>query len=352
MRGGSAEDCALTVISHRHLAAFVELARCGSFTRAAAAVGLSQPALTLAVQQLEASHEVVLFERTTRRVHLTQTGEAILPAAQAACASFEKAMKTLRDVSEGKQGRVRLASVPSFVVRVLPRVLKEFERDFPNVTIHIREENETEVARRVQEGDADFGFGGNFEVQPDLSYQPLVEDEVGLLCRSDHSLARSRKPLAWRDLAGLRFAAFGPQTTLRRLVERVGGLPREVLEPAYEVADVITLESLLEADLAVATAFKLGMYRGRDRKLVFRPLLDPALTRTICLIKHGERTLSPAATALVNFTLTHLSRRTDGFRIDRPAEGRPSSTAKPAPGGSKGHMPSSARRHGSGRTHP
>jgi hypothetical protein len=69
--------------------------------------------------------------------------------------------------------------------------------------------------------------------------------------------------------------------------------------------------------LAVAIAFKLGTYRGRDRKLVFRPLIEPALTRTICLVTHAERVVSPAASALIKATIDHLHRRTDGFRLQR-----------------------------------
>ena len=98
-------------------------------------------------------------------------------------------------------------------------------------------------------------------------------------------------------------------------MNRISDLPQELVEPAYEVADVITLEALLEAGLAVAAAFKLGTYRGRDRKLVFRPLVEPALRRTICLITHSERALSPAAAALIKSAIHHLHRRTDAFRL-------------------------------------
>lgn len=303
-------------ISRKHLTAFTSLARHGSFTRAAAALGIAQPTLTATIKQLEEMSNVRLFDRTTRRVVLTEAGEAFRPSAEAAVASLEGARDTLRQLAKGKKGRVRVASVPSFVVRVLPRVLKEFERDYPEVAIHIREENEASVNRRVQAGEADFGFGSDFETLPDLTYRALVQDQVGLLTRADHPLARGRGPLAWKDLGDLRFAAFGPQTTLRRLVGTVDDLPESVVEPAYEVSDVITLEALLEAGLAVAAAFKLGSYRGRDRKLVFRPLVEPVLTRTICLITHAGRTLSPAATALAESTLRHLRRRTDAFRLN------------------------------------
>ena len=101
-------------------------------------------------------------------------------------------------------------------------------------------------------------------------------------------------------------------------MNRISDLPQELVEPAYEVADVITLEALLEAGLAVAAAFKLGTYRGRDRKLVFRPLVEPALRRTICSITHSERALSPAAAALIKSAIHHLHRRTDasGWHVD------------------------------------
>lgn len=306
-------------VSQNHLVAFVSLAHHGSFTRAAAALGIAQPTLTALIKQLEATAGVRLFDRTTRRVRLTEIGEAFRPKAEVAVASLDKAIDALRDLASSRTGRVRVVSVPSFVVRVLPRVLKEFEQDYPQVAVHIREENESVVNCRLQDGEADFGFGGDFETLPDLLYQPLVQDEVGLLCRADHPLARGRGALAWKDLKGLRFAAFGPHTTLRRLVTRINNLPRELVEPAYEVADVITLEALLESGLAVAIAFKLGTYRGRDRKLVFRPLIEPALTRTICLVTHAERALSPAASALIKATIDHLHRRTDGFRLQRRA---------------------------------
>jgi len=301
-------------ISHRHLRAFVSVARHGNFTRASAALKIPQPTLTAAIKQLEAASGLQLFERTTRRVTLTQAGQAFLAKAEASVAGYDSALDELRNIADGRKGCVHIASVPSFVVRVLPKVLKEFSEDFPGVAVHIREENESKINELVVGGSVDFGFGGNFKTGPDLVHSPLMQDEVGLLCRADHRLARGRKPLAWRDLEGLRFAAFGPQTTLRRLVESIDGLPINIAEPAYEVADVITLESLLEAGLAVAAAFKLGTYRGRDRKLVFRPLVEPALTRTIALVTHAERVLSPAAANLIERTIGHLRRRTDGFR--------------------------------------
>jgi DNA-binding transcriptional LysR family regulator len=94
-----------------------------------------------------------------------------------------------------------------------------------------------------------------------------------------------------------------------------------VIEPTYEVSDVITMEALLEANLGVAATLRLGDYRGRDRKLVFMPLVHPALGRNVCLT-HAERTLSPAAVALREGAIAHLRRRTDRFKVGKGANER------------------------------
>lgn len=302
-------------ISIKHLAAFISVAEHGNFTRASVALAVSQPSLTAVIKQLESAAGVQLFDRTTRRVLLTRAGESFLPRAQAVLSELDKAVAQLREIGARRSGCVRVASVPAFVVRVLPKVLREFSAEFSGIAVHIREENEAQVTLCVEKGDADFGFGSDFVSSPELAYKPLVHDPIGLLCRADHPLARRKGSLTWKDLEGLPFVAFGPNTTVRRLIETVEGLPKNVSEPAYEVADVITMESLLEAGLGVTAGFKLGAYRGRDRKLMFRPLAEPALGRTIALITHAKRSLSPAAAALIDAAITHLRRRTDGFRI-------------------------------------
>jgi DNA-binding transcriptional LysR family regulator len=119
-------------VSHKHLVAFVSLARHGSFTRASAALGISQPTLTSVIKQLEAASGVQLFDRTTRRVLLTQAGEAFRPSAEVAVASLDRALDVLHELASGRKGCVRVASV-------LPRVRKEFEQAYPEVGFRFRQ---------------------------------------------------------------------------------------------------------------------------------------------------------------------------------------------------------------------
>jgi DNA-binding transcriptional LysR family regulator len=315
-------------IGIRQLAAFVSLAENGSFTRAAAALDVSQPALTATIKQLEAATGVALFDRTTRQVTLTQSGAQFVADARRVIGDFNKVVDGLRELATCRRGSVRIASVPSFVVRVLPKLLREFSESYPNVSVRIDEENEQKVLSMLLAGDTDLGFGSDYSRDPDLIYEPLVRDDIGLLCRADHPLGRRQTPLSWSKLDGLPFVAFHLETTIRRLIESARGMPKNVIEPAYEVSDVITMEALLEANLGVAATFRLGAYRGRDRKLVFRPLANPALSRNVCLVTHAKRTLSPAAAALRERAIDHLRRRTDRFKVEKSASAGP---LKPAP---------------------
>jgi DNA-binding transcriptional LysR family regulator len=306
-------------IGIRHLAAFVTLAENGSFTRAAAGLEISQPALTATIKQLEAAAGFALFDRTTRQVGLSAAGAQFVADAKRVVGDFSKVVDGLQELARCGRGSVRVASVPSFVVRVLPPLLREFSARFPNVSVRIDEENEQKVLSMLLAGDADLGFASDYVRDPDLIYEPLVHDDIGLLCRADHPLGRKHTALPWREIAGLPFVAFRPETTIRRLIESSRGMPKNVMQPTYEVSDVITLEALLEANLGVAAAFKLGAYRGRDRKLVYRPLVNPELSRNVCLVTRAGRTLSPPTTALREKAIAHLRRRTDGFKVAKGA---------------------------------
>jgi DNA-binding transcriptional LysR family regulator len=309
-------------IGIRHLAAFVSLAETGSFTRTATGLDVSQPALTATIKQLEVAAGVVLFDRTTRQVRLSAAGSQIVSDAKRVVGDFGKVVNGLRELARCGRGSVRVASVPSFVVRVLPPLLREFSARFPNVSVRIDEENEQKVLSMLLAGDAELGFASDYVRDQELTYEPLVRDDIGLLCRADHPLGRRQTALPWREIEGLPFVAFRPETTIRRLIESSHGMPANVMQPAYEVSDVITLEALLEANLGVAAAFKLGAYRGRDRKLVFRPLVHPELSRNVCLVTHAQRTLSPAAAALREKAIAYLRRRTDGFKVAKEARDR------------------------------
>ena len=282
-------------ITLKHLRAFVEVARQGSFTRAAGALFVSQPALTVIINQFEEFSGLRLFDRTTRRVWLTKDGRDFLPSAERVVEEFDAAVLGLSAVAERRRGRVTLATLPSVAIRLLPGILKKFTERHPAISVHLHDSNASGVQRRVERGEVDFGIASRWEDNAELRFEALLRDRFGLVCRPDHPLAKSGEPLAWSELAGYPFLGLARDTGIWPLLNGIDGLPDSVRRPLYEVANIATLEGMLQAGLGITVLPELALPRAHAPALMFRPLVGPALRREICVIRRHGRSLSPAA---------------------------------------------------------
>ncbi|MGF1609602.1 MAG: LysR substrate-binding domain-containing protein [Kiloniellales bacterium] len=291
----------------KQLRAFVEIARRGNFTRAAEALSLSQPALTIIVNQFEDILGIRLFDRTTRRVRLTQEGTAFLPTAERLLHDFDTAIDDLRAVAERRRGRVGIAALPSIAVRLLPDIVAKFTLRYPGISVHLHDDNASGVQQRVLRGEVDFGIGSRWEETPDLEFRPLLSDPFGLVCPAGHPLASARGPLPWQALSGHPFLGLARDTGIWPLLHRVAGLPENVVAPQYEVSNIATLEGMLRVGLGITALPALAVPHGRDTRLVFRLLTDPVVHRDLCAITRRGRSLSPAAESLYELAVQEIS---------------------------------------------
>lgn len=303
--------------SIKQLRAFVEIARRGNFTRAAEALSLSQPALTIIINQFEDILGVRLFDRTTRRVRLTQEGSAFLPTAERLLHDFDTAIDDLRAVAERRRGRVGIAALPSVAVRLLPDIVAKFTLRYPGISVHLHDDNASGVQQRVLRGEVDFGIGSRWEDSADLEFRPLLSDPFGLVCPADHPLASARGPIPWQALGGHPFLGLARDTGIWPLLHRVSDLPESVLAPQYEVSNIATLEGMLQAGLGITALPALAVPRRRELRLVFRPLTNPVLHRDLCAITRRGRSLSPAAESLYELAAEEISATSQ----DRAASG-------------------------------
>lgn len=294
-------------VTLKHLRSFIEVARQGNFTRAAEALSVSQPALTIAIGQFEDEIGVRLFDRTTRRVRLTGEGEAFLPTAVRLLEDFDSALADIREVAERRRGRVGVAALPSVAVRLLPDLLARFSERYPGIQVHLHDDNASGVQERVGRRQVDFGLGSRWEPASELSFRPLMKDEFGLVCRTDHELARHDGPIAWRELAGHPFLGLALDTGIQQVLRGLKGLPETVRSPKYEVSNIATLGGMLGAGLGVTALPALAMPRSGEHRLVFRKLIRPVVHRELSLITRRGRSLSPAAQALRDLVVEGLS---------------------------------------------
>ena len=211
----------LSSLNIRHMRVFVAVAEQGSFSAAAAALGLGSPAITATIRQFEDVTGAALFDRTTRHVSLTVTGERFLPIARRLLGDFEEALGDLDALSRGIGGKIRIAAAPSVLTRILPGVIRHFIAEHPDARLRLDEMNAGEVHEAVANGAVDFGIAGEWQDLPDIAFSPLFSDRFGVLCRADHEFA-GQSEIAWSDLIDQPFVGLGPESGTRAMMADQG----------------------------------------------------------------------------------------------------------------------------------
>ncbi len=292
----------------RHVRAFVEVAHHGSFRRAAEKLFLSQPALTITINQLEDIVGVSLLNRTTRQVNLTTDGEDFLPIAERLVADFDRAISDLKTSAERRGGLVTIAVLPSLTINLLPRILARFKSSNPGVRVILRDDNARGVQRQTLNNESDFGISNLWEEDSELEFTPLTLDPVGLVCPADHPLGKTNKPIAWSRLEEYPFVGMTHDTGVHKLIEAIEGCPRSVRSPEYEVLTMAALGGILEAKLAITVLPLLAVPSHMHPALVFRKLTNPRVERELCIITRRNYQLSAAAQKTYDLLLTETPR--------------------------------------------
>ena len=176
----------------RHLRCFVALAEELHFGRAAQRLAITQPPLSLSIQQLEASVGARLFERNSRGVSLTAAGDAFLPKANALLEQAAQAAREAREVGQGLAGQLQIGFAGTVLYRGLPQVLREFGAAHPKLRLALRELSSSEQLVELVHDRLDLGFVHTTRVPTGFS-QILVSSQPFVACLpSAHALAGER----------------------------------------------------------------------------------------------------------------------------------------------------------------
>jgi DNA-binding transcriptional LysR family regulator len=276
------------------LRAFLSVADVGSIRAASDSLHLSQSAISRRIDKLEAALGVKLFSRTTRKVELTAIGRSFVPKARNVMRELDDALVGIKDVAERISGQVTIACVPSAVGYFLPAVIKQFHARYPRVRIRLIDESSADILVAVTRGDADFGLTYIGSQEPDVDFEPLLEERFVVACPVGHRLARQKR-LTWSELARHEYVTIAQGSGNRFLIDQA--LNRVESKPQWfcEVRHVPALVSLVEAGLGLGVVPRLAMPPKGHSGLVSIPLEEPAVTRVIGLIRRRGRPLMSAA---------------------------------------------------------
>ncbi|WP_248732116.1 transcriptional regulator CynR [Pseudomonas sp. MWU13-2517] len=257
----------------RHIQYFLAVAQHEGFTKAAAALHVSQPALSQQVRQLEESLGTQLFDRSGRKTRLTDAGEVYLRYALRAAQELQEGQRAIHDVGDLSRGTLRIAVTPTFTTYLVGPLLEAFHRRYPNITLSLHEVAQEAMESLLLADELDVGIAFD-EVHPqDIEACPLLVETLALVVGDQHPLAGERaiglEALNAESLI-LLSKAFATREQIDRYFNQHGIRPRVVME-ANVIGALIegvrrtTLSTLLPAAIARAhpglVAIELGPQR-------------------------------------------------------------------------------------------
>lgn len=278
----------------RDIRALVAVAEAGNFTRAAARLHLSQPALTVQIRRLEEAVGTRLFDRNSRNVALTPAGRELLPLMRKSLHDMECVLRDARALGEGERGTIRIACLPTFAASVLPELVIVMKREVPRVAFDIRDVVASTVNTLVRDEEADVGLTGGEVSDPMLEVLHAGVDRLVAVCPREHPLAKQRR-VTLDDLVRSPLVLTAPGTSVRAVVDAALGETCETPDIACEPTYMMTAVAMVRAGLGITILPETAREVRAEPGLVVKPIDHPAFARPIAIVKKRGRTL-PAVT--------------------------------------------------------
>lgn len=282
------------------LETFLAVATYGGFHKAAAALRVSQPAVSARIRALETSLNTRLFDRGPKGFSLSSSGKILRPHAEQLLRQVAQARQAVHELRPESGGALPIAASLSICTYLLPEVLKEYQADHPEVVVSVRSGNSAQVLKMVLDGEVDFGLARSLH-HPQVETISLRDDPLMLVGHPHHPATAKRK-IMLEELESLPLIAYdrgsSDWTLMNGLFRRVGLLPNVVLE-------VETIEACLRMvlrKLGLAFLPQLAVHEElRRKKLVMLELTDAeSLSRSLDVVIPRRRPLSKSAQGLVH----------------------------------------------------
>ena len=267
----------------------------GSFTRAAELLNYSQSGVSRMIRDLEEECHVTLLERSRAGVRLTSAGTKLLPYARELCRQYERFAAEVDELNGLASGLIRIGTFSSVMTHWLPKIIREFQKDYPNIEYELLLGDYTEIEEWIAEGRVDCGFL-RLPAQREFETIFLEQDELMAILPEDHPLAaRERVPAA--ALCGEPFLLLekGAKAEISAIFERCGLMP----QVRFTMWDDYAVMALVEGGLGISMLPEL-ILKHTPYQIVAKELDVPAY-RQIVLALRDKKTASMAVKRFLEY---------------------------------------------------
>lgn len=286
-------------VTLRQLRVFQAVARQRNFSRAGDSVGLTQPAVSRCVRELEEQLGLQLLNRTTREVTLTEAGRSLDARLERVLDELELALTDVQGMASLRKGKVRVASSPTLSAHLMPACIAACAERHPEIQLLLLDRLQQEGMASVRAGEVDFGVVIDPSDAQDLHCEVIFSEPFELVCRDDHRLAQRRGGVPWRALAGEPLVLLDHASGSRRLIDSAlasHGVDAPVVQELGHTSAVLRM---VEAGIGITVLPALALSPGELASLHLRVCrLTPRVLRNIVLAHRRHRALSPLAAAV------------------------------------------------------
>jgi len=290
-------------VNIRQLQFFIEVARHKNFTKAAEALNIVQPAVSMAIRQLEEEMELTLFNRSNRQVSLTAEGVVLLAHAKRILEDFQAASMEMADLKGLQKGEVRLGIPPMMSTYFFPSIILEFNRMHPHLQLTVLGEGTGNIQQKINSGDLDMGVIAGGQAPESLEVRHILREEIVACIPAGHPFTM-RQSITIQEFAAQPLIMFNQGYYQREmLLEFFLKIPDVQPQVVFETNLFSLVKSLVKRGLGVATLLRMVAEDDHDLSAVS---FDPPLHLDLMLAWKKGAYLSHANKAFVDFLMAQL----------------------------------------------
>lgn len=272
-----------------------------NITKAAATLSISEPALSRAISKLEVQLGFPLFDRRGKGIHLNRSGRTFLYYAEKALEDLSRGQQAVQDLLDAKQGTIFLGFMHSLGISLLPKLLKNFLVEFPQVEFKLYQHNATVLLQQLLDGKTDLSICMGFNSYHDITWEPLFTEDLFAALPTGHPWAHN-DTVSLKALATQPFISFKQDLGMRILTDQIFNKLHCAPHIVFEGDDIITVAGLVEAGLGLSLLPKIDNMTGMN--LVYLPIKEMTCRRSIGIAYVTNRYLPPVAKNFKNYLLS------------------------------------------------
>ncbi|MEJ2479682.1 MAG: LysR family transcriptional regulator [Acidihalobacter sp.] len=307
-------------MADRRLQVFYTVAKLLSFTKAADALHMTQPAVTFQIRQLEDHFNTRLFDRTHNRVSLTEAGQVAYQFSERIFELYAEMENAVKELTGDVSGALTVGASTTIAEYMLPALLGTFKAQHPDVNLRLRVSNTEGIVSMVENNVIDLGVVEAPVANKNLLVEVCQEDELVLVVPADHPLAQ-REAVAASELIGYPFICREEGSGTREVVTEylnAQGIDRTDLNECLELGSSESIKGAVEAGMGVSILSRATLGKELELGMLAAVPLTPPLTRPFSFVRQRQKFRLRAMEELLEFARGYCNLRAEEAASDAP----------------------------------